>query len=292
MMSDRRWREPCFSRGRAGWTNPPRAHRLERRARTASCTTAARLVAESAARSLADASPARATLPGTGPARARWPRRSSGRSYRGSRRRRRARAALPPAPASRASRSRISRKRLSMLTEIPFSINCLCRRRARSSGAGGDEHLERGVREHDGAHVAAVGDQPRRAAEGPLALEQRRADRRVDGHPRRGGADRPRRGSPRSTSSPSSRIGAAVEARRRAPRRAAPARAASSSVDARRAAPAAPPAGTARRCRGSGSRAPGRRRAATVPLPDAAGPSTAITGTVRPVSPRRASRRG
>ena len=36
-------------------------------------------------------------------------------------------------PASRASRSRISRKRLSIVTEIPFAINCLYLRRARSS---------------------------------------------------------------------------------------------------------------------------------------------------------------
>ena len=54
--------------------------------------------------------------------------------------------------------------------EIPFSINCLYRRRARSSGAGRDEHLEHGVGKDDGAHVAAVGDEARAGAGRPAAV--------------------------------------------------------------------------------------------------------------------------
>lgn len=38
------------------------------------------------------------------------------------------------------------------------------------------EHLERGIREDDRAHVPAVGDQSRGLTEGPLAREERRSD--------------------------------------------------------------------------------------------------------------------
>src|SRR5437868_1695844 len=40
------------------------------------------------------------------------------------------------------------------------------------------EHLQVRVGEHDGSHIAAVGDESRRPAEGPLALEKRLAERR------------------------------------------------------------------------------------------------------------------
>src|SRR5690606_12931685 len=43
-------------------------------------------------------------------------------------------------------------------------------------GAGGQEYLPAGVREDHRAHVAAVRDQPRRLAEGPLAVAQRGPD--------------------------------------------------------------------------------------------------------------------
>ena len=65
-------------------------------------------------------------------------------------------------PASRASRSRISRKRLSMCNGDSFFDQLLMPAPRPLLGAGRHEHLERGVREHDRAHVAPVGDEPRR----------------------------------------------------------------------------------------------------------------------------------
>ena len=173
---------------------------------------------------------------------------------------------------------RISRKRLPMLAEIPFSINCLYRRSARVLRACGQEHLERGVGEHDRPHVAAVGDQARRLAERPLPVEERRADARDGRRPATRRRCTPRVRIASVASSPSSQISPAVEAHIEAA--ATSARRAlvverQTPVQSRR----APPAGRARRCRDSGSRAPGRPPAAIVPLPDAAGPSTAMTGT-------------
>ena len=79
--------------------------------------------------------------------------------------------------ASRASRSRISRKRLSIVLEIPFSINCLCRRSARSSWLAVRNTLRLRVREDHGAHVASVGHEARGDAGRPFADRARRRAR-------------------------------------------------------------------------------------------------------------------
>ena len=47
-------------------------------------------------------------------------------------------------------------------------------------GAGGQENLQLRIRENDGTHVPTLGDQPGRRPEGPLALDQRTAQARVD----------------------------------------------------------------------------------------------------------------
>jgi hypothetical protein len=57
-------------------------------------------------------------------------------------------------------------------------------------GRGGDEHLEGRVGKDHGAHVAAVGDEPRTPAERPLAGKQRGAHGGVNRDPRRRGTDR------------------------------------------------------------------------------------------------------
>ena len=208
-------------------------------------------------------------------------RRSTDRSYPGSRRRRPARAALPPAPTSRASRSRISRKRPSMVTEIPFSINCLCRRSRALLGAGRQENLERGIRENDGAHVAALGDQPRRPAERPLA--RRSAPRAPPGGrrpatppttPPRCAAHRRRRGRRASTRAAGERDVEAGGQRRQ--RGSASSNGSAGSQRAQRDQPVERAAveivKSAARC---------ATPAAIVPLPDAAGPSIAMTGDRR-----------
>ena len=64
----------------------------------------------------------------------------------------RARAARARAPRSRSSRSLL---RSTAATSAPSSA---ARRRARSSGVGGEEHLDLGVGRDDGADVAALGD--------------------------------------------------------------------------------------------------------------------------------------
>ena len=48
--------------------------------------------------------------------------------------------------------------------------------------AGREKHLERCIGENNGAHVAAVGNQPRRLAECALARNQRRPNLAVDGN--------------------------------------------------------------------------------------------------------------
>ena len=97
----------------------------------------------------------------TSPAPAGRPDRHSGRWYRARGHHRIARAAPRSRLASRASRSLMSCKRVGSLASIPFSINCLWRRRARSSGLAVRNTLSAGLREHHRAHVAAVRDQPR-----------------------------------------------------------------------------------------------------------------------------------
>ena len=133
VMQGRRKREPCFSRAAGGWSTPAANAPAKAPSRDSARITCASL------RELVPLTTAR--CPDRG--RARLRRLSSivrCRSYPGSRRRRRHERCHRPA-ASRASRSRISRKRLSILTAIPFSANCLCRRRARSSATGRHEYL-------------------------------------------------------------------------------------------------------------------------------------------------------
>ncbi len=175
-------------------------------------------------------------------------------------------------PASRASRSRMSRKRLSMVTGVSFCDQLLMPALARSSALAVRNTLSMRIGKDHGAHVAAVGDQARRPAERPLAVERAPAAPRV--HRDRGGdgADGSRAGWHRSRRA---HRGARGRHRSATSRSAARPRERALVVRGRvpSAAPSAPPAGRARRCRGSGTRAPRATPAAIVPLPEAAGPS-------------------
>ena len=123
-----------------------------------------------------------------------------------------------------------------------------------------EEHLQRGVRKHHGAHVATVGDQARGAAQRALQVEDGVADRLQRRDPR--GAQRSPsvrivsvRSAP-STIAPA-RLEDDLEA---APPVAASARA-SSSGTSRSSAQARRRCGTGRRCRAGASRACAARRA-------------------------------
>ena len=178
-----------FLARRAGWSNPLRAPAKALAdgpvGTTGTPGNAGTSTVESCPRALpADPVP----LPGTGRARSRLRRRSSCRWYPGSRRRPRACSGAAARPASRASRSRISRKRLSMCTGDSFFDQLLMPPPRPLLRAGRHEHLEPGVREDHGAHVAAVGHQTRAAggtrAAARAAPRARRGGRRPATPPR------------------------------------------------------------------------------------------------------------
>ena len=198
----------------------------------------------------------------------RWRRRSSCRSYPGSRRRPRATRGAAARPASRASRSRISRKRLSIVTGDSFFDQLLMPPPRPLLRARRHEHLEPGVRET-----------PRCPCRG-----RRRRARAAAGRPAAGrGAPRARPGwtatreAAALTASLADRLGdvAAVEhdpvRRRSATSR--PARSRGERALRRRratsgfAAPSARPADRASRCREGGSRAPARPPPRSCPCP-------------------------
>ena len=152
------------------------------------------------------------------------------------------------------------------LTEIPFSINCLWRRRARSSALAVTNTLT-------GASGNTTVPMSRPSATSPGGWRKARwrassAARTPGGRPRA----RRRRRLPRRGSRAGDVLAVEPDAR---PRRSAAAASAASRASAarvvqrrrRRAAPAARPAGRARRCRGGGSRAPGRPRRRPCPCP-------------------------
>ena len=144
------------------------------------------------------------------------------------------------------------------------------------------EHLEPGVGKDHGAHVAPVGDQAR-AAGGTRAAARAAppARRRMDGdlRSRRAdvlAADRRRR-------RPGRRGGSARRRRRRRAAGDRRERAGGVESDSRLRSPSAPPAGRAHPLSSRWKPSARATPAAIVPLPEAAGPSTAITGTGRPL---------
>ena len=255
----------------AGWLVDPRvAHRLKR-ARAVLCDISLAICERSSdcARCLR-----------TARARARPPRRSSGRWYRGSRRRRPARSGATARPAvARVALADIAQKTVHCNRDSFFDQLLIAPRapaprrlavRNTLSAASGNTTVpmsrpsatrpggRRNARWRSSSAARTAGWTATREAAAPTRL--RRGCASVTSSPVE--QDRARRRSATSSCAASAGERALVVERR------CPARSA-----------AAPPAGRARRCRGSGSRAPRRPPAATVPLPEADGPSMAMTGT-------------
>ena len=182
---------------------------------------------------------------------------------------------------SRASRASRSARRLSSVVEIPFEINCLWRRSARCCGAGGQKDLERGVRERSRCPCRARRPPGQAGGEKPCCKRhQRRAHGGQGGHPRGVHAGLLRCGWPRSRPSPSSSTWSPAKCDRQT---AGPARRwllrcrASSAMPARSGGQRGDAVQRAR-VQEVVAQLARPARAASVPLPEAVGPSTQMTG--------------